>query len=97
MAGYELRTNAIEPVRNTVGMARVGGPGYGEANRRTLGFADRWYRQPLAAIPPVRKAHAEKKFSSTSNVSTATRHAVVTAGDLEIIGIPLNAPGGVRA
>lgn len=77
--------------------AWVADPEHGEENRKALGaMADRWYPQSQEAVRLLAE-DVEKNFNSTSIVSAATRYASELAANLEKIGIPLTAPGGVRA
>lgn len=77
--------------------AWVGDSQYGDSNRKALGaIVDRWYPQAVEAVASLADA-IEANFNSTSIVSAATRYGSELAGDLEKVGIPLTAPGGLRA
>jgi phenol/toluene 2-monooxygenase (NADH) P1/A1 len=77
--------------------AWVGDPQYRDANRKALGaIVDRWYPQAQAAVRSLAE-DIESNFRSTSIMSAATRYASELAVNLEKIGIPLTAPGGLRA
>lgn len=70
---------------------------YGESNRKALGdMADRWYPQAQEAVRRIAD-DIEKNFHSTSIVSTANRYASELATNLEKVGVPLHAPGGLRS
>lgn len=77
--------------------AWVGDPQYGDANRKALGaMVDRWYPQACKAVHRLAE-DIERSFASTSIMSAATRFASELAADLEKIGVPLTAVGGVRS
>ncbi|MBS4730317.1 phenol 2-monooxygenase [Mycobacterium sp. SM1] len=77
--------------------AWVEDPSYGQANRKALGaMADRWYPQACEAVRRLAEG-IEANFASTSIMSAATRYASELAASLEKIGVPVTAPGGVRA